>query len=70
MKQNDMHLYNLKNGDIFTTSSKKIFDILSMSNQYYIFKPLKHYKKIIWYKPKTWFREIWEIQYIEVGEIL
>ena len=65
-----MHLYNLKNGDIFTTSSKRLFDILSMSNQYYIFKPLKHYKKIIWYKPKTWFREIWEIQYIEIGEIL
>lgn len=63
-----MHLYNLKNGDIFTISSKKLFDILSMSNQYYVFKPLKYYKKIIWYKPKTWFRKIWEIQYIEIGE--
>lgn len=58
----------LRNGDIFTIDDKCVFEVLRYSNSYRIFLPLRRYRKIIWYRPWTWFRRFWDIQYIEFNE--
>lgn len=58
--------YRLTNGDVFTVDSRRLFDVFTMNNSCYFFCPMRKYKKSIWYKPSTWFRELWEIKYIEI----
>lgn len=60
--------YQLKDGDVFTVCSKNLFSVISRSNMYHIFVPIREYKKIVWYKPCTWFRVLWDIKYIEWKE--
>lgn len=57
--------YQLHNGDVFTVTTKRLFDVVSRSNAHHIFLPIKRYKKVVWYKPSTWFRILWDIEYIE-----
>ncbi len=57
--------YQLHNGDVFTVTSKRLFDVLFRSSAHHIFVPIRRYKKVVWYKPSTWFRVLWDIEYIE-----
>ena len=60
--------YAIRNGDVFTIEDKRIIEVLSQSNSHHIFLPLRRYKKVTWYRPWTWFRWFWKVQYIEYGE--
>ena len=57
--------YQVQNGDIFTIDERYAIQAMQCSNQHHIFMPLERYKAPIWYKPSTWFRWLWKVQYIE-----
>lgn len=65
---NNVRVFKLKNRDVFTITTKRLFEVCSMSNLNHIFVPIKIYKKIVWYNPKTWFRTLCQIEYIENEE--
>lgn len=58
--------YRLTDGDIFTVAEKQLFEVFAMSNRNHIFVPIKRHRRITWYKPATWFRWLWDIQYTEL----
>mgnify|MGYP004659785627 CR=1 FL=1 len=60
--------YAPRNGDIFTIDDRHVLEVLRHSNSHHIFLPLRRYRKVIWYRPWTWFRRFWDIQYIEFEE--
>lgn len=62
-RKNSVKLYAPHNGDIFSISEKNAFEVMSNNNCKCLFIPLKRYKKVIWYKPSTWFRWLWQIEY-------
>ena len=62
---NYIRAHRLSNGDIFTIDAKYFMDVFTKSNQYHVFMPRRVFKKVIWYKPKTWFRKYIEIEYID-----
>lgn len=65
-----LRAYKLRSGDIFTIADDRILEALCQSNSHHIFFPLRRYRKVIWYRPWTWFRRFWDIQYIEFrGEV-
>lgn len=58
--------HRLRNGDVFTIDSKRFLEVFSMSNRYHGFIPLAMpYKKVVWYKPSTWFRKFIKVKYVE-----
>lgn len=57
--------YQVRNGDIFTIAESRAIHAMQCSNQHHIFMLLERYKAPIWYKPSTWFRWLWKVQYIE-----
>ena len=67
--QDEMHrAYPIDNGDIFTIAESKAIHAMQCSNRHHIFMPLERYKAPIWYRPSTWFRWLWKVQYIEYEE--
>lgn len=54
-----------QNGDIFTIAENRVIYAMQCSNQHHIFVPIERCKEPIWYKPSTWFRWLWKIQYVE-----
>lgn len=67
--QDAMHrAYPIDNGDIFTIAESKAIHAMQCSNRHHIFMHLERYKAPIWYKPSTWFRWFWKVQYIEYGK--
>lgn len=58
--------YQLHSGDIFTISLKQLYDVCSYSNCHYMLVPVRRYKKIVWYKPTTWFRILVDIKFLEL----
>ena len=60
--------YELRSGDIFTIEDRHVLEALCHNNSYHIFLPLRRYRKVIWYRPWTWFRRFWDVQYIEFKE--
>ena len=63
-----LRAYELRSGDIFTIEDRHVLEALCHSNSRHIFLPLRRYRKVIWYRPRTWFRRFWDIQYIEFRE--
>ena len=57
--------YCLRNGDVFTISSDLLIYILSQSNFEHLFLPIRRYRRAVWYKPRTWFREWFDIRFVE-----
>lgn len=68
MGMQSIRAYAIRNGDIFTIEDKRIIEVLSQSNSHHIFLPLRRYKKVVWYRPWTWFRRFWDVKYIEYVE--
>jgi hypothetical protein len=62
-KKRDIRLYALKHNDIFSISEKSAFDVMSNNGSIGMFVPIERYKRVVWYKPSTWFRWIWRIEY-------
>lgn len=60
--------YQLRHGDIFTVSESYLIHVVRQSNQRRLFLPLKRYKMVTWYKPRTWFAYYWQIEYIAYQE--
>jgi hypothetical protein len=61
--KNNVRVYKLQSGDVFSILEKNAFDAMSNNGCGYMLVPIKRYKKVIWYKPSTWFRWIWQIEY-------
>lgn len=61
-KNVNVRAYKLQNRDVFSISENKAFEVMSINNMNCKFIPLKRYKRIIWYKPSTWFRWLWQIE--------
>ena len=62
-KKCDIRLYALKHNDVFSISEKRAFDVMSNNGSIGMFVPIERYKRVVWYKPSTWFRWIWRIEY-------
>lgn len=62
-RKDSVRLYGPHNGDIFSILEKHAFAVMSKNGTDSMFIPIKRYKKIIWYKPSTWFRWFWQIEY-------
>lgn len=61
--------YALNNGDEFTISiDRNLTEVLAMmrlSTKNCMFYPLKIFKRVIWYKPRTWFKKYMTVRYVE-----
>ena len=57
--------YKLQHGDIFTIyGNKELLSTLQNSNKFWLFIPLRYYRKFIWNKPSTWFKTFWDVKFV------
>lgn len=65
----EYHTYELKNGDEFAISIDRNFsEVLSMmrlTTSRHMFYPMKVFKRVTWYKPRTWFQKYMIVKYAE-----
>lgn len=61
--------YELRNGDEFTVSLssdlKEIMHMMQITDSTHKFMPIKIFRRVIWYKPRTWFRKYITVRFVE-----
>lgn len=60
--KHNVRAYKLASGDVFSISENQAFEVMSRNSYGYMFIPIKRYRRVVWYKPSTWFRWLWQIE--------
>lgn len=72
MNNQNYHFFQLHIGDEFVVTEEQLYEVFDVqarmaSTSFMRFKLVSIYKKVIWYKPNTWFKKYYQIRVISNG---
>lgn len=72
MNNQNFRLFQLHIGDEFVVTEEQLYEVFDVqarmaSTSFMRFKLVSIYKKVIWYKPNTWFKKYYQIRVISNG---